>query len=213
MEAALAACLRAVMPDMSEEEVARLIAADEKAIEIAAKKPPPKGSSWAKWKGTELEPYLAHMQLIDAKWLLDLALANGVVPAYQNVPPEAVVHLDDLRASTMPLMLPVAVLSYGWAARHHPDETGAQLQALVPALQAMVRSCTEGVHPYKPDQKPKRWGVVWDFMSLPQRGYTTGYVADVMGADGTKIEDNDDRTPYERTKFAKGLKGIKCVPA
>ena len=152
------------------------------------------------------------MQLIDAQWLLDLALAHGVVPAYQHVPPEAVVHLDDLRASTMSLMLPVAVLSYGWSGRRHPDESGAQLQALVPALQAMVRSCAEGVDPgYDPDAKPKRWGVVWDFMSLPQRGYTTGYVEDVMGADGEKIEDNDDRTPYERAKFGKGLKGIKCV--
>ena len=130
------------------------------------------------------------------------------------MPPEAVVQLGDLRASTMSFMLPVAVLSYGWAAQHHPDETGAQLQALVPALQAMVRSCTEGLHPNRPNAgKPKRWGVVWDFMSLPQRGYTTGYVADVMGADGTKIEDNDDRTPYERVKFGKGLKAIKCVAA
>ena len=152
------------------------------------------------------------MQLIDAQWLLDLALAHGVVPAYQNVPPEAVVHLDDLRASTMSLMLPVAVLSYGWSGRRHPDESGAQLQALVPALQAMVRSCAEGLHPdYPHPGKPKKWGVVWDFMSLPQRGYTTGYVEDVMGADGEKIEDNDDRTPYERAKFGKGLKGIKCV--
>ena len=84
----------------------------------------------------------------------------------------------------------------------------------MPALQAMVRSCTEGLNPRQPEfGKPKRWGVVWDFMSLPQRGYTTGYVADVMGADGTKIEDNDDRTPYQRAKFGKGLNGIKYVRA
>ena len=36
------------------------------------------------------------------------------------------------------------------------------------------------------------------FMSLPQRGHTTGYDPDV-----------DDRTPYQRTRFDKGLRGTK----
>ena len=45
-------------------------------------------------------------------------------------------------------------------------------------------------------------------MSLPQRGYTSGYVADVFGADGKKIKDNDDRSEYERLRFNMGLKGI-----
>jgi len=38
---------------------------------------------------------------------------------------------------------------------------------------------------------------VWDFMSLPQRGYTTGWDENV-----------DDRTPTEIARFRRGLKGI-----
>ncbi len=42
-------------------------------------------------------------------------------------------------------------------------------------------------------------------MSLPQRGYTTGYVPDVLGPDGTVEQNKDDRTLYQRKRFAKGL--------
>eukprot|EP00966_Prymnesium_polylepis_P278662 6437905-Prymnesium_polylepis.1 len=52
------------------------------------------------------------------------------------------------------------------------------------------------------------FGIVLDFMSLPQRGYTTGYIADEFGPNGEVIKSNDDRTPYEQARFAKGLKAI-----
>ena len=62
----------------------------------------------------------------------------------------------------------------------------ALLRRLRPVLEAMVSLsyCTA-------------FGVVWDFLSLPQRGYTTGYSAD-----------EDDRTPEQLERFGKGLKGI-----
>ena len=91
----------------------------------------------------------------------------------------------------------------GWASRGHPDPTGSLLQSLVPALRAMVRSCREGVDPRNPRYgKPFRWGVVWDFMSFPQRGYTSGY-----------DPDRDDRTPYQLARFGGGLKGINVWSA
>ena len=74
--------------------------------------------------------------------------ANGVVPAWQQVPPEAKLSLATLRRTTMKLKLPVAVLSYGWAAKRHPDPTGALLRRLKPVLEAMVHSCEHGVDPY-----------------------------------------------------------------
>jgi hypothetical protein len=89
-----------------------------------AAKPLPKGSEWHFCGGEELEEPLACTTLIDAAWLLMFALGEvmperaGVVPAWQDVPPEAVVRLEDLRHTTMKLYLPIAVLSYGWAARH-----------------------------------------------------------------------------------------------
>ena len=45
-------------------------------------------------------------------------------------------------------------------------------------------------------------------MSLPQRGYTTGYVPDVLGPDGTVEQNKDDRTLYLRKRFVKGLKKV-----
>ena len=44
---------------------------------------------------------------------------EGVVPAWQELPPEAKVALEDLRHTGMHI-LPVAVLSYGWAATGPP---------------------------------------------------------------------------------------------
>ena len=85
----------------------------------------------------------------------------------------------------------------GWAARHHPDPTGEQLRQLVPVLRVMVECCSKGFASYAPNERPRKWGVVWDFMSLPQRGYTSGYNADA-----------DDRTPYQLARFSQGLKGI-----
>ena len=98
-------------------EEAPLLRTDVERTAAEAAKPLPKGSTWHKNGGEELEKLLAYTTLIDAKWLLKLARGKGIVPAWQDVPPEAVVTLDDLRASTMHLILPVAVLSYGWAAK------------------------------------------------------------------------------------------------
>ena len=121
-----------------------------------------------------------------------------MVPPWQLVPPEAKVSLQQLRQSTMNGLLPIAVLSYGWGAKAHPDEAGVQLQRLVPVLRAMVKSCDEGVDPGRPHYgRPCVWGVVWDFLALPQRGYTTGYDAAL-----------DDRTPYELSRFAQGIRSI-----
>ena len=60
-----------------------------------------------------------------------------------------------------------------------PDPTGEQLQRLIPLLRTMVEQ-TLGYG------EARKWGIVWDFMSLPQRGRTSGYNADA-----------DDRTPCE----------------
>ena len=120
---------------------------------------------------------------------------KGVVPAWQQLPPEATLDLATLRQTTMD-RLPVAVLSYGWAAADEPDPTGALLRQLVPVLEAMVHSCEHGEYGGSYN-KPAAWGIVWDYMSLPQRGRTTGY-----------DKDKDDRTPYEQARFMKGLKSI-----
>ena len=80
------------------------------------------------------------------------------------------------------------------------------MQRLVPLLRTMVESCTKGLSNGTFENKKARvWGVVIDFMSLPQRGYTSGYVPDEMGPDGKVIKSNDDRTPYQLARFGGGL--------
>ena len=88
-------------------------------------------------------------------------------------------------------------MSLAGADKGHPDPTGALLRRLIPVLEMMVGSCTRGRSKGSPDQKHAAWGIVWDFMSLPQRGYTSGYDAEA-----------DDRTPYQLARFSAGLKGI-----
>ena len=176
--------------------------AEIEAAATAAARPLPRGSTWHEHGGEELEPLLPYTTLVDAGWLLKLLLGEvmperkGVLPAWQDVPSSARVSLHDLRASTMDDSLPVAVLSYGWSGKGHPDATGAQLRRLVPVLRTMVESCTKGVSEHD-SGRPKKWGIVIDFLALPQRGYTAGYSAEY-----------DDRTPYEQLRFSKALSGI-----
>lgn len=80
---------------------------------------------WRKYGGAELEPLFAHTTIIRAKWLIALAEGTvmperrGVVPAWQQVPPDAVSTLEELQYSSAYLSghLPIAVLSYGWLPR------------------------------------------------------------------------------------------------
>ena len=180
-------------PASAELSVEELMRADAEAATAAAAKPMPEDSGWEDLGGSELEPLLAHTTLVDAAWLLKLAQGEvmpereGVVPPWQQLPPEAKVTLDELRQSQE--LLPVAVLSYGWAAKGHPDPAGAQLRSLVPALRSMVKWCSDGC--------ALKFGIVWDFMSLPQRGYSTGY-----------DPERDDRTPYQLARFGAGLRNI-----
>ena len=151
-----------------EEDVEALLAADEARLAREAAEPLPEGSKWYRDGGAELEPHMAHTTMLRASWLLKLAKREvmpereGVIPPWQLVPPEATVGLAELRRTTMAFQLPVAITSYGWAAQRHPDPTGEQLQRLVPALEAMVHSCTHGIDELSPDQRAAEWGIVWD---------------------------------------------------
>ena len=172
-EASFVQDLDSTVPPLLREDVERAAA--------EAAKPLPEGSTWnfnpsgQRLGGEELEEHLAYTTLIDAAWLLKFLLGEvmpereGVIPAWQDVPPEAKLSLATLRRSTMAFQLPVAVLSYGWAAKGHCDPTGALLRRLIPVLEAMVHSCAHGKGELSPDEKPAAWGIVWDFLSLPQR--------------------------------------------
>ena len=185
------------------EDVDPLLQADVARSEAERREPLPEGSKWGRDGGDEIELLLAFIDVIDAAWLLKLANGEvmperkGVVPAWQDVPPEAKLSLTTLRKTTMGLKLPIAVLSYGWASRGHCDPDGALLRRLKPVLQRMVHCCQHGWSPMSPDERPAAWSIIWDFLSLPQRGYTTGYNAA-----------RDDRSPYQLARFSRGLGSI-----
>ena len=164
------------------------------AIEEAEQVELPEGSTWHENGGAELEPLLAFTTLVCVRWLLKFAKGEvmperkGVVPAWQQLPKEAEVKVEQLRASKWMAGLPVGVLSYGWASRRHPDPTGEQLKRLIPLLEAIVKECDKIGGP------TFTWGILWDFMSLPQRGYTIKY-----------DENEDDRTQPQQLRFGSGL--------
>ena len=79
----------------AKEGAVTLLAADKARIEEERAQPPPEGSEWDEYGGTELEELLAFTDIINAAWLLKLADGevmpelNGVVPPWQEVPDEA----------------------------------------------------------------------------------------------------------------------------
>ena len=165
--------------------------------------PPPDGSTWVKSEyvpkmgGDELEELFACTGVISARWLVDfiegrvMPERRGVLPAWQELPPEAFVSITELRKSTYMYGLPIAVFSYGWAGRRHPDPTGELLRRALPALKSMVNGKKDSFGGTTPD-----WGLVIDYAAYPQNLYT--------GPDPK----GDSRTPYQRRRFDKGLKSV-----
>ena len=141
----------------------------------------PQGSTWLEYGGALLEPLMGCTFVVEAKWLLKFAKGEvlpeckGVLPPWQLVPEEAEVSIEGLRASKELKALPIAVLSYPWASRVHPDPTGETLQKLVPLLSAICG-------------KFKTFGIVWDFVSLPQAGFETTDDADILSEHGVLFE-------------------------
>ena len=88
-------------------DVDPLLQKDVARIEAERREPLPEGSEWGRDGGDEIEPLLAFIDVIDAAWLLKLANGEvmperkGVVPAWQDVPPEAKLSLTTLRKTTM----------------------------------------------------------------------------------------------------------------
>lgn len=124
------------------------------------------GSQWIHCGGQALESMLADTDLIDAQYLVALGEAGGVVPSWQECPREAFITVQSLwqlRCWGF-INLPVLVLSYPWLDREHPDRLGEQLKRLVGVLRAFIAKAKEyGRH--------ATVGVLWDYMSLPQKPY------------------------------------------
>ena len=105
----------AAQADMTEDEALAMLADDEAQAEADAARELPEGSIWHDNGGKELELLFAHTTVINVGWLVKFGEGEvmperkGVVPAWQELPPEAKVTLEQLRQSKD--LLPLAILS------------------------------------------------------------------------------------------------------
>lgn len=167
--------------------------------EILELEPADPFSDWVQYGGAELEPFCAFTSLVCIRYLLRLARERRTIEAWQRLPAEAFVSLAQLRRAPGSFSdvggLPLLALSYPWWSATHPDPQGQQLQLLLPLLEAIVKALDElGDN--------STWGVLWDFASLPQRGYTNPESSS-MAHDAA-----EDRSALQLARFRLGLRNI-----
>ena len=139
-----------------------------KANALAPHERPKENGAWSLFGGAWLEPLLEHTTLIDARYLLALADAGGIVPRWQELPEAARItpaNVWRLKAAARDGQLPVLVLSYPWLDKDHPDRMGETLRRVAPVLRAWLADVT------KDGSEHGTIGVLWDYTSLPQRPY------------------------------------------
>lgn len=118
---------------------------------------------WQSFGGPAVETMLEDLDLIDARYLMDLADSGGTVPRWQQVPPTARIGRKDCWRLAFSWQesdgLAVLCLSYAWLDREHPDRMGETLRRVRPILSAMLSAVKDPCGTV---------GVMWDYMSLPQ---------------------------------------------
>ena len=89
----------------------------------AADKAAPVQSQWTRAGGRAIEALLDSVDLVDAKYLLALGEAGGIVPSWQDCPSEARINAETLWQLQLWgfINLPVLVLSYPWLDKAHPS--------------------------------------------------------------------------------------------
>ncbi len=166
-----------------------------------------------------LTRHIGDITLLDVRWLLrlgrqegDAARFGGILPAWQCLPPEAFAREAHMRAfDRFANMIGCLALSYPWWSKSHPDPDGKQVAALVPAFEALVQLCDMN------GGEEATFGVLWDFASFPQRGYTAqpGRYTEHSAGDERFRELKpgffDDRTDDELSRFRRGLKNLNKV--
>ena len=80
-------------------------------------------ANWRKLRGHELEPALESgaIALLDAGWLVASKERGETIRRRQDLPPEAFIPLEELKAAAATLgVLPIICLSYAWLHPDHP---------------------------------------------------------------------------------------------
>ena len=176
--------------------------------------------------GPLLEPLLEHTDLIDVNYLIALAEAGGVVPAWRDVPDCARINGANvwrLRCWNEMYSLPVLVLSCA-RPRHAP--------CLVPAMTTTARPPTARAHRRPPPRAPRRHTDPWLDKEHPDRlGETLRRILPILRAcrdkarefgehatvgvlwDYLSLPQGADRTEAELARFGKGLRCARLSAA
>ena len=82
----------------------------------------PVEARWRKLRGHELEAALKSgaIALLDAGWLVACAERGERIRRRQDLPPEAFIPLEELKAACIYDDLPIICLSYAWLHPDHP---------------------------------------------------------------------------------------------
>ena len=160
-------------------------------------------SLWEKKYGTALEDALKGrrpaIRLIDAHWLVCLAMDGGMLGHRQSLPEEAFVGLDTLKMMGAPTgMLPVIAISYTWLHPSHPDPKAFHLLTLGKALRILTSVPAEQSASVHGPSKTQRYGVFLDFCSMYQHPDPTN---------------NLHRTEEEEAAFVSGLNSLNLFYA
>ena len=137
---------------------------------------------WATQGGTVLEPALtpdskwgdAPVRLLDARWLIALAMAEGSkLPRRQDLPERAFISLEALSRDFnwgYGQSLPVVVVSHAWLQPDHPDPRGENLRLLGALLCRWAAA--SGLDEKAKHAEGKSLGVFIDFACIHQKDGT-----------------------------------------
>ena len=83
---------------------------------------PQQEATWRKLRGRELEAALKSgaIALLDGRWLVACAERGERIRRRQDLPPEAFIPLEELKAACSWRGLPIICLSYAWLHPDHP---------------------------------------------------------------------------------------------
>ena len=119
---------------------------------------------WNESGGAELEGVLRSgaIALLDARWVVELAEAGGVLRPRQALPDEAFLSLSQIQEAMLLSKwhsgLPIVCVSHCWLQPDHPDPRGHNLRMMAKGLKSLLEfRCNRTV------------AVFYDFCSIHQK--------------------------------------------
>ena len=120
-----------------------------------------KQREWAAHKGALIEPFIRSgaYAFVCAEWLVRFAerfAGRKPLPKRQDLPPDAFMSLEELKAAGSPYeLLPIFVVSGPWLLPSHPDPRGDFVRLIARALKPLMAN-------------GQRYAVFWDWFSMLQ---------------------------------------------